>query len=409
MKLVVYPHDLMIGGSQINAIDMAAAVRDAGHDVIIYALPGPLEEYVAGKGLEYVRARQLRYRPAPSRIVQLRQLARRRGIDLIHAYEWPPCQDAYFGAHLIDRVPVVCTVLSMSVMAFVPRHVPLVMGTEALSVEARRNHRGPVWTMEPPIDTVGDHPGLDGAPFRRQYDVSDDDSLVVTVSRLAVDLKLDALVRAIDAVDVLASTRSMRLVMVGGGEARDQLAARADAVNARHGRTVVTLAGPALDPRSAYAAADVVVGMGSSALRAMAIGRPVVVQGERGFSEVLEPSAEELFLHQGFWGVGDGTPGSAQLAGQIGVLLDDPDRRRELGRYGRHVVTERFSLERMTGVVLDIYRDVLATPVRRHAADFLDAGWRSARLEVEMHDPRRKRKRHEQRHASLEAARNVAG
>jgi glycosyltransferase involved in cell wall biosynthesis len=281
------------------------------------------------------------------------------------------------------------------------------MGTEALSVEARRTHRGPVWTMEPPIDTVGDHPDIDGTPFRRRHDVSDDDALVVTVSRLAVDLKLDALVRAIDAVDLLAATRPIRLVMVGGGEAHDQLAARATAVNARHGRTVVTLAGPALDPRSAYAAADVVVGMGSSALRAMAIGRAVVVQGERGFSEVMEPSAQPLFLHQGFWGVGDDAPGGERLAGQIVGLLDDPARRRELGRYGRRVVTERFSLERMTAVVLSIYRDVLSSPMRRHTADIVEAGWRSARLEVEMHDPRRKRQRHEQRHARLEAARRA--
>ena len=406
MRLVVYPHDLAIGGSQINAIDMAAAVRDAGHDVIVYGLRGPLEEYVAGRGLEFVPARPLRYRPAPSRIVQLRQLARHRRIDLIHAYEWPPCQDAYFGAHLIDRVPVVCTVLSMSVMDLVPRHVPLVMGTEALSAEARGTHRGPVWTLEPPIDTVGDHPGLDGDPFRRAHDVGDDDELLVTVSRLAIDLKLDALMQAIDAADVLARERRIRLVMVGGGEAHDQLAARAQAVNERHGRTVVTLPGPSLDPRSAYAAADVVVGMGSSSLRAMAVGRATVVQGERGFSEIMEPVTEALFLRQGFWGIGDGEPHADRLADQIRSLLDDPRRREELGRFGRRLVADRFSLERATGLILDIYAAVLSAPVRRHAADVLDAGWRAARLEVEMHDPRRKRERHRHRHARLEHARH---
>ena len=55
----------------------------------------------------------------------------------------------------------------MSVSPLVPRSIPLIMGTEALGDEARETHRAPVWVLEPPIDSVGDHPGIDGAAFRR--------------------------------------------------------------------------------------------------------------------------------------------------------------------------------------------------------------------------------------------------
>ena len=40
MRIVVYPHRLEIGGSQINAIELAAAVRDLGHEVIVFGQPG---------------------------------------------------------------------------------------------------------------------------------------------------------------------------------------------------------------------------------------------------------------------------------------------------------------------------------------------------------------------------------
>ena len=50
----------------------------------------------------------------------------------------------------------------------------------------------------------------------------DDDLLVVTVSRLAIDLKLDALVQAIDAADLLAAT-PVRLAIVGDGPAEAAL------------------------------------------------------------------------------------------------------------------------------------------------------------------------------------------
>lgn len=404
MRILVYPHDLSIGGSQINAIDLAAGVAEAGHEVVVYGIPGPLVDYIEQRGLRFLPARRLRYRPAPSRIAQLATIARRERLDLIHAYEWPPCLDAYFGAGLVLNVPVLCTVLGMTVMPFVPASVPLIMGTADLGDAARSVQRDDVWVLEPPIDTVHDHPGIDGAAFRRAHEVSGNELLVVSVSRLAIDLKLDALVRAIDAVDLLAGRYPLRLILVGGGAAYDALLERAMAINQCWGRKIVTLAGPDLDPRPAYAAADVVVGMGSSALRALAIGRPVVVQGEEAFSEVFEPATLGLFLRQGFYGQADGALGSNRLADQIDGLLADPVRRETLGRFGRQVVTESFSLERAVRVQLDIYGQVLQTPPNRHILDALCSARRALMLEVENHDPRRKRAQSAREQALLTAA-----
>jgi glycosyltransferase involved in cell wall biosynthesis len=404
MRLLVAPHDLMIGGSQINAIDLAAGAAQAGHDVIVYGVPGPLVDRIEALGLDYVPARALRYRPAPSRIAQLTALARRHRLDLIHAYEWPPCLDAYYGAHLALGVPLLCTVLSMSVSPLVPSSIPLVMGTEALGEEARATHRAPVWVLEPPIDVDADHPGIDGASFRRACDLADDSLLVVTVSRLAIDLKLDALVQAIDAVGLLAGRVPVRLVVVGGGEAMGALQQRAAEVNRRWGREVVSFTGPMPDPREAYAAADVVVGMGSSTLRALSIGRPAVVQGEEGFSKPFEPATLPYFLHHGFWGRAQEGWTVQQLAGELETLLGDPGRRAELGAFGRRTVEERFSLSRAVACQLDIYRDVLARRRRTSPADAATAARRAVRLELDAHDPRRKRARRANEQSLLSAA-----
>jgi glycosyltransferase involved in cell wall biosynthesis len=407
VKILVYPHDLNIGGSQINAIDLAAAAVEAGNEVLVYGVEGPLVEYIEKKGLRYVPARALRYRPAPSRIAQLGALARRERIDLIHAYEWPPCLDAYYGAHVLGRVPLLCTVLSMSVSPLVPRTVPLVMGTEALGDEARGSHDAAVWVMEPPIDVVGDHPNIDGRAFRRAHHVDDSEVLIVSVSRFAIDLKLDALTRAIDAIDTLAERHPVRLVMVGGGEAHQPLLQRAAAVNARHGRRIVDLPGPDPEPRPAYAAADIVVGMGSSALRGMAIGKPVVVQGERGFSRLFEPDTVDLFLWQGFWGVGADPPGVELLTSQLEPLVANPARRAELGAFGRHTACERFSLARATESLLSMYEQIRSTPFRLapSLAEAARRGLSAVRLEATLHDPRRKRTRAATAHRRLEVAR----
>jgi glycosyltransferase involved in cell wall biosynthesis len=407
MKLLVAPHDLGIGGSQINAIDLAVAAADAGHEVLVYGVRGPLVERIEAGGLEYVEARPLQYRPAPSRIAQLAALARRRGLDLIHAYEWPPCLDAYYGAHLLGGVPVVCTVLSMEVSPLVPPSIPLVMGTDLLGEQARERHRAPVWVLEPPIDVEADHPGIDGAGFRERWGIGRDAPLVVTVSRLALDLKLDALVGAIDAVDLLAARMPVRLAMVGGGPADAALRERAAAVNRRRGREVVTFTGALADPREAYAAGDVVVGMGSSALRGLAIGRPVVVQGEEGFSKPFTPATLPYFLHSGFWGRAQDGWTPHFLAEQLADLLADPVRRAELGGFGRDTVVERFSIARAAARQMEIYDQVLAGATGARPREGARTAWRALGVEVDNHDPRRKRRRRQDEHARLSAARAV--
>jgi glycosyltransferase involved in cell wall biosynthesis len=407
MRVLVYPHELAIGGSQINAIDLAATMRDLGHEAWIYAQPGPLVDYVTEeKGLPYIAAHELRYRPAPTRIAQLARVARQHDIDVIHTYEWPPCLDAYYGARLLGGVPLVCTVLSMGFTPLIPTTVPLLMGTHELAEDVAAGWSGRVGVMEPPIDTDRDHPGIDGSTFRKEHGISDDELLVVSVSRLSVDLKLDALKDVIDGVAALADRYPVRLVLVGDGNAAEQLGRRADAVNAACGRNVVQLPGALLDPREAYAAADIVAGMGSSALRAMAHGKPVVVQGERGFARTFDDESSAQFFHAGFYGLGDGGSAAGAVADALAALLDDAGLRHKLGELGRSVVLDRFSLDSAAARLLELYEEIrAAAPVRGAVWGQAAAiGGRALANEARLHLPKGKRERRADKQSRLDAA-----
>jgi hypothetical protein len=194
--------------------------------------------------------------------------------------------------------------------------------------------------------------------------------------------------------------------LVGDGDARPQLEARALEANSRLGRPVVAFAGSLTDPRPAYAAADVTVGMGSSALRAAAIGRPVVVQGEQGFSLPLGPGTIDTFLWQGFWGTGDGSGGGDRLATQLEPLVTDADRRQQLGAYGRRLVTERFSLARATDLLVEQYAAAIAASTGRERPwrEAVTMAGRALALEIEQHRPSVKRARAAEEAAKLDAA-----
>ena len=366
MRILVCPPTLGIGGSQRNAIDLGAAVRDRGHDVTILAPSGPMEEVAGAHGLEVVHlALHGRSRPAVVAMRAMRNLVRRQGVDVVHAYESAPGLEAFFGGASVG-VPIVVSVMSMTVPRRFPRSVPLIVGTKLLEQEcARRGHRTLI-LLEPPIDTDADDPSVDGSVFRREHGLGDEEFAIVAVSRLARSLKLEGLEMAIDAM-ALDGLRA-RLIIVGGGTESDRLAARAREVNERVGRRAVVLTGPTTDPRPAYAAADVVLGMGGSILRGMAFAKPSVVLGEAGFWRLVSPETVDRFLHEGFYGVGEGSDPSG-LAGCLRELALDESRRRALGAFARELVCDRFSLPTAADALELFYRRVLEDPSRPHITE----------------------------------------
>ncbi len=377
MKALVYPHATGIGGSQLNAVEIASAVRDLGHEMLIVSRPGPLVEKIRQLGLPHVLLdeRAVR-RPSARAAAQLTDLARQHRCDVVHGYEWPPGLEAFAGPRLRLGLPAVCTVMSMAVAPFLPRTMPLIVGTRQIKDRAVEQGIHNVTLLEPPVD-VHDNapsPAYDPQEFARKLGLRPDQPLVVIVSRLASELKLEGLLAACDAAgDLARSGTQLQLVIVGDGQARPLVEAAAQAANASAGHRVVTLAGLMKDPRPAYAAADIVLGMGVSALRGMAFAKPVIVQGEHGFCELLTPQSAQVFLHQGWFGLGPPEHGRAEARLKLTAILrdlaGDAARQVSLGQFARTVVVERHSLEGAAQIQLDAYARAIKAS---HAASRLE-------------------------------------
>lgn len=371
LSILVYPHAMEIGGSQLNAVEIAAAVRDRGHEVIVYSEDGPLVDRVEKLGLRHVVAARTRTRPNPVRSWELGRLARAEGIEVLHGYEWPPILECFAAAGLRTSAVSVGTVMSMAVAPFLPRSLPLVVGTERIR-ESCEPRTGEVLVIEPPVDTVANRPGVR---------VSEETALplppgtirLVIVSRLVKELKLEGILTTIRAVARLAERWPVHLTVVGDGHERAAVAAAAADVNQGRQTPVVTLTGELPDPRAVYDAADICVGMGGSALRSLAFAKPLVVQGEGGFFAPFEPATADVFARQGFYGTAalDHKAAVAGLVDLLEPLLAMPERRRDLGLWGRQLVVDRYSLERAAGLQEACYGRARAAARRRTARDSL--------------------------------------
>lgn len=369
MRILVYPGTMEVGGSQINAVELAHQAAQDGHDVVLFGPDGDLVALVAELGLDYFRAPQAGRWPSRRNMRALTRLVAERRVDLVHGYEWGPSLDLAFGPHRALGVPLVTTVLSMDVPEHVPRHEPLVVGTRLLA-EQQRALRPRVHLVEPPVDTVLNAPGRGGPGVRERLGLDPGDLVVSVVGRLSRDLgKADGVLAAIDVAGALAATTPVRLVVAGTGPVAGRVAERASAVNDAAGRPVVVVTGQLLDPRPVYDAADVVIGMGSSVLKGMAFGKPVVVQGDRGAWRALDAGSLAGFLHEGWMctGRGDGR----ELERALRPLLADPALRAERGALGRRVVRDTYGLAAAARRVDQVYADAVAhrptAAVRRDA------------------------------------------
>lgn len=358
MRIIVCLHDMEVGGSQLNALDLAAAIRDRGHHVMLYASPGPLMDRVRALGLDLTLSGSSA-RLSLGWAAGLLRLARAWRADVVHTYEWAPSIGASFGAHGLIGIPQVMTVLSGDVPRFLPRHLDLIVGTRKLWSDTGTHPRRHL--MSPPVDTIACVP-TDPWPARRSLGLSPEDLVISLVGQMTTHLDQAAgVIAAIAHVDRLAEREPAVLLVGGGGPELPRVRAAARRVNARHGRRVVVSTGSLPDPSAAYAAADVVLGMGGSVLRGMAYGKPAIVLGADGFCEPVTRQTMASFGWQGFYGVGDG--GEYGLLPHLRELAADAAERHRRGEWSRAIVEEHHSLRRAALLLENIYGNALG---RRH-------------------------------------------
>lgn len=364
MRVLVHMNSLELGGTQLNAVDFAVAARERGIESILVGMLDTLP--TSPNLLDYARVHcvDIEVYDAASGMrahaAQLREISRRQRVDLVHVYGmWGAARPVYWGPARWGRLPWVHTVYEMSIAPIVLRHMPLIVGTGYL-LDEQSDRSGATVLISPPVDVERDAPGYEGAvEFRREAGLGEG-PLIGIVSRLDSRMKARSLEIAIDAMVQLGDTGAT-LYIVGGGDAAVPLGARAQRVNDMLQRDAIRLLGPMSDPRPAYSAADIVLGMGGSAARALAFGKPLVVQGEAGWSRVFDRSSADDLARSSYWSPDTLADPVGELARDVRRLLDDPTHRAELGAFGREFAVDRFGLPAMAERLCAVYERALSS------------------------------------------------
>ncbi|MGF1529312.1 MAG: TIGR03088 family PEP-CTERM/XrtA system glycosyltransferase [Candidatus Competibacterales bacterium] len=211
------------------------------------------------------------------------------------------------------------------------------------------------------VDTERFRPRRDGEPRRLPPGFAEDALVVGTVGRLVAIKHQRALVAACARLMALAEHHRLRLIIVGDGPLKDELAAQVAAANLERR---VCLAGNRDDVDLLLRSFDVFVlpslseGISYTLLEAMASGLPVIATAVGGNPEL----------------VADGRTGQLvpvddvdALAQSIATYALDPSLRRSHGAHGRSRCEAEFSIDQMTARYLALYHRLGVAEARQGA------------------------------------------
>lgn len=194
---------------------------------------------------------------------------------------------------------------------------------------------------------------LDRDAARAELGIGQEECVVGFVGRLTRQKRVDVL---IDAAPLL---QNASCVLVGDGELRSELEARAAQIDAR-----VRFAGHVPDAPAVMRAFDVFClpsdweGLGLVLVEAMLRGVPVAGAMSGAIPEVLDQGrAGALFPPRD----------PAALARVVNELLDDPERRGVMAREGRAFALAAFAPERMLAETQQVYEEALRRSRRSRA------------------------------------------
>ncbi len=360
--IAFFSPELVSGGTQRHLLEVLKLIDRTRFTPIVVSAKGrgPLGAVIREAGVDLV---ELELGPSMVSRDLLRcvreaaaVLARHR-VEIIQYFEWRAGLIALLAARRVGGCRVVAARRSVPKERGVQRMLAeivvqaadrVVVNAEMLRPTGRAGGRTDV--IPSGVDTERFQPRTDRLAGRARLGFPAGGTLIGTVGRLEPRKGTATLIAAL--ARLRANARDVKLVVVGDGPLRTELAADAERLDvAAH----VQLLGDRTDVRDVVAALDVFVlpsrteGMSNALLEAMATALPVVATAVGGTPEVVADGRSGLLVH---------ADDPVAMAAAVARLLDDGGMAARLGAAARQTVEERYGAISMVRRLEAVYAAV---------------------------------------------------
>lgn len=367
MKILMATMALDIGGAETHIVELTKALCRRGHEVIVVSNGGVYVPEIEAAGVRHYDAPLHRRAVGDMRRSYgiLKDIIRREQPDIVHAHARIPAMLCGLLARRM-KFPFVTSCHGVYQVSGVLRALSdWGQRTLAVSEDIRdylvKEYHIPAEHIRLTIngiDTEKFSPAISGEHIRKEFSL-DSAPVIGHVSRLDQEPALIArqLIEIAPALE--KAIPGLRILITGGGTAFEELQAKAAEANANMGRECLVLTGPRTDIPDMMAACDLFVGVSRAALEAMAAGKAVVLSGAQGHTGLFTPEKLQKAVDTNFCCRTDPVAAADQMLREIlDAMALSREERGRLGLYGREVVIQNYSVERMARDALDIYGQV---------------------------------------------------
>lgn len=369
MKVLLSLMKLDIGGAETHVVELAKELKRRGWEVIVTSNGGAYVPELEAAGIVHyiVPLQNKNPKNVASAFKRLRHIIEDEKVDIVHSHARIP---SFILGRLWKKMkfPFVTTAHWVFTTKYGLKYITdWGQKTLAVSEDIKKylmdNYKIPesdITVTINGIDTERFSPNTDKKPVCDEFGLKDEDNVIVYVSRMDESRSLVAhqLIEAMEKLDPIVE--NLRAVIVGGGDDYDNVAAEAAALNDKLGKKAVIMTGARVDIADLVAPAKLFVGVSRAALEAMAAEKPTIVAGNEGYIGLMDSDKLDVALATNFCCRGCEMPTADTLAQDIGEFFGRWQEDRDaLGKFGRELVLEHYSIKRMTDDTENVYKSVL--------------------------------------------------
>ncbi len=373
MNILMALMQLDIGGAETHVVELSKELKARGHNIVIVSRGGVYQTELEKAGIKHYVAPLHSKKPndmLESRKI-LKSIIENEKIDLVHSHT--RISSFILGKlHKKMKFPFVTTAHWIFDTRFGLKYLTD-WGQKALAVSddikeyLMKNYKMPeedITVTVNGIDARKFSKDTDKKPVMDEFKISEEDNLVVYVSRMDESRSLVAhqLIEAVVRLDNIVE--NLKCIIVGDGDDFENVKKEAIDANSKLGRDAIMLSGARVDIDKLVAPAKLFVGVSRAALEAMASEKPTIIAGNEGYIGLFSEDKLSVGLETNFCCRGCEMSTTDLLAQDIGAYfgLWEEDQEK-LGKYGREVVLKHYSVARMADDAEKVYKEVLGDKI----------------------------------------------
>lgn len=368
MRVLLVSMRMDIGGAETHILELAKELKKRDYFVKVASEGGTLVDELKKCGIEHITAPLSSKKPKDiiSSYRILSNYIKQDKYDIVHSHARIPNFIIHFLRKKYNFGFVSTLHFSFTKTKFVEQFS--VWGEKNLAVsEDLRKHlikNSRVKPSDVSITVNGINPETftqdnDVSYLYREFPIKKDSKKILCVCRLERSNCESMFTLVSQAEAINKKLKNVQILLVGDGEAYDELKERADAVNKNTGNDTVILMGARRDVNNIISLCDVFVGISRAALEAMMAGKIVVLTGSYGHQGVLLEKDFEKNMLTNFTCRKMPAITSKAVYNSVcdAYLMDRENKEKNISKI-QQLVMENFSSSRMCDDAIKVYNEL---------------------------------------------------